>query len=230
MERPKLQAKKRTVTGREVKKLRRGGILPANVYGKTVKSVALELPVKDFQKIYEQVGESGLVDLAIDGEIKPVLIHNVQLDPVMDTPLHADFHQVSLTEKTTAMISIELVGESPAVTQKMGILIQPLSEVEVEALPQDLPDHLMVNVSKLAVVGDSVTVGDIVVDKKVEILTNSEELVAKIDQLAAEEVAPVPTEEVVEGEAPAEGGEAKEGEEGAEAEVKAEEGKKKEEE
>lgn len=230
MNRPKLEAIKREITGRKVKKLRREGLLPANVYGKTTKSLALELPIKDFQKIYDQVGESGLVDLTVDGEVKPVLIHNVQVDPVMDTPLHADFHQVSLTEKTTAMISIELVGESPAVTQKIGILIQPVSEVEVEALPQDLPDHLEVNVSGLSEVGSSLTVADIPVDKtKVEIKTNPEEVVVKIDQLAVEEVAPAPVEgeEVAEGEAPAKGEEAVEG---AETEVKGEEGEKKEEE
>ncbi len=231
MERPKLQADKRTVTGRKVKKLRREGLLPANVYGKTVKSQALEVPVKDFQKIYGLVGESGLVDLAVGAEVKPVLIHNVQLDPVSDEPLHVDFHQVSLTEKTTAMIPVELAGEPPAVEQKIGILIQPLSEVEVEALPQDLPEHLTVDVSKLVNVGDSVTVADIVVDKKVEILTNAEELVAKIDALAKEEeiVPPTPAEgeEAVEGETPAEG-EVAEGEAPTEAGEKSEKSEKEE--
>lgn len=197
MERPKLQAQKRTITGRKVKKLRREGILPANLYGKNVKSCTLEIPLRDFQKIYADVGETGLVDLKTNGETRPVLIHNVQLHPVTDEPLHVDFHQVSLTEKTTATVPIELVGESPAVEQKMGILIQPVSEVEVEALPQDLPEHLTINVSNLAQIGDAVTVADLVVDKKkVEIKASSEEVVAKIDALVKEEeIAPPPPAE-----------------------------------
>lgn len=197
MERPKIQAKKRTILGRKVKKLRREGLLPANLYGNKVKSQALEIPIKEFQKVYDQVGESSLVDLMVDGEAKPTLIHNVQLHPVTDEPLHADFHQVSLTEKTTATVPIELIGESPAVEAKIGILIQPISEIEVEALPQDLPERLTVDISKLAQVDDAMTVAEINIDKtKVEIKANLEEVVVKIEPLAKEEVVapPPPTE------------------------------------
>lgn len=196
MAKPTLKAEKRKITGRKVKKLRRVGILPANLYGKDVKSVALQVPLGEFQKIYEEVGESGLVDLVFDKESRPILIHGVQLHPVTDLPLHVDFHQVSLTEKTTTMIPIELVGESPAVEQKLGILIQPLSEVEVEALPQDLPEHFEVNISNMVQVGNIVTVANIKADPKIEIKANPEEVVAKIDELAKEEVvAPPPPAE-----------------------------------
>jgi len=214
MDRPKIQAKKRTTLGRKVKKLRREGLLPANLYGDKVKSQALEIPIKEFQKVYEQVGESGLVDLMIDGQTNPILIHNVQLHPVTDEPLHADFHKVSLTEKTIATVPIELVGESPAVEQKIGILIQPMSEVEVEALPQDLPEHLDINISGLAQTNDAVTVADIGVDKaKVEIKANPEEVVAKIEPLAKEEeIAPPPPAEGEEAAVPVEGEEAPAGE------------------
>lgn len=225
MARPKLKAEKREISGRKVKKLRREGILPANLYGKKVKSLALQFPLKEFQKVYDEVGESGLVDLQIDSETRPVLIHNVQLHSVSDEPLHADLHQVSLTEKTTATIPVELLGEAPAVEQRLGILIQPIAELEVEALPADLPEHLEINISNLAQVDDAVTVADILIDKaKVEIKAESSEVVAKIAPLVKEEeVAPpapaegeaAPTEEAVplEGEAPvkeeapAEGGE-----------------------
>ncbi|MDP3888508.1 MAG: 50S ribosomal protein L25, partial [bacterium] len=194
MERQKLKAEKRTITGRKVKKLRREGILPGNVFGNKVKSLSLQVPTKEFQKLYSQVGESGLIDLAVDGEVKPVLVHNVHFHPVSSDPLHVDFHQVSLTEKTTAMIQIELIGESPAVESKIGILIQPLSEVEVEALPTDLPDHLEANVSTLTEIGQAITVADLKFDKaKVEIKADPEEVVAKIDALAEEvELPPVP--------------------------------------
>lgn len=204
--RPKLSAKKREILGRRVKKLRHGGILPANLYGKKIKSQALELPIKDFAKVFEEVGETGLVDLKTNGKTKPVLIHNVQINPVTSEPIHADFHQVTLTEKTTAEIPLELMGESPAVTQKIGILIQPLSEVEVEALPADLPERLAIDISGLKEIDDAVTVGDLKVDtKKVKILADKGEIVAKIEPLAEEEVvAPPPTEEVPPEEVPEE--------------------------
>lgn len=229
----KLEVQKRKVLGRKVKKLRRDGLLPANVYGKTVKSVSLEVPVKDFLKVYGEAGETGLIELKVDGETKPVLIHNVQFHPVTGNPLHADFHQVSLTEKTTAVVPIELVGEAPAVEQKIGVLIQTLAEVEVEALPQDFPEHLTVDVSNLNEVNDALTVGDIKVDtKKVEIKADPSETVAKIDALAKEEevVAPAAVEGEEGAEAPAEEGE-EEGEKAPEGETpeKSDEDKNKEE-
>ncbi|MFZ5365809.1 MAG: 50S ribosomal protein L25 [Patescibacteria group bacterium] len=210
MEKPKLQVEKRKIEGRKVKKLRREGILPANLYGKKIKSLSLQVPLNDFQKVYKEVGETGLVDLKIDSETKPVLIHNVQLHPVTGEPLHVDFHQVSLTEKTKATVPVEIIGESPAIEQGIGILIQPISEVEVEALPQDLPEHLVVDISKLAQVDEAITVADLSVDrKKVEIKADLGAIVAKIGPLEKEEVVPPPppAEEAVpvEGEVPAEG-------------------------
>ncbi|MDO8551462.1 MAG: 50S ribosomal protein L25 [bacterium] len=224
MERPKLQAQLRTVVGKQVKKLRREGVLPANVFGKGIKSISLQIPIKDFIKVYEKVGESGLVDLTVDGDVKPVLIQNVQLHPVSDDLLHADFHQVSLIEKTSAMVPVETVGESPAVEQKLGILIQPMNELEVEALPQDLPEQLTVDISGLVNVGDALTIADIKISSKIEIKASPDEVVVKIDALAKEEeVVPPPA---AEGEVPAEGEEAvPEGGE-AEGEGKGEEEKK----
>ena len=197
MANPKLAAKSRKIFGRKVKKLRREGILPANLYGKKVKSQALELPTNDFLKIYDQVGETGLVDLKINSQTKPVLIHNLQVHPVTDEPLHVDFHQVSLKEKTTADVPIEIRGDAPAVEQKKGILIQPLDEVEVEALPADLPEKFVVDISKLEEVDQAITVGDLDYDKKkVEIKTEPSQTIVKINPLEKEEVAPPPVEEV----------------------------------
>lgn len=215
-----LEAKKRIVLGHKVKKLRKEGSLPANLYGKNIESQALEVAIKDFQGMFAKVGETGLIDLKFGEETRPVLIHNVQRHPLTNEPLHVDFHQVSLKEKTTATVRVEFVGEAPAVREKIGILIQPLSEVEIEALPQDLPEHLEVIISSLSQVGNTVTVGDIKVDKeKVTIKTSPEEVVAKIDALAkAEEVAPSPP---TEGEAvtPVEGGGSQKGEEVKEGET-----------
>lgn len=208
-EKPKLQAEKRKVLGRKVKKLRREEILPANIYGKKVKSQALQLDLKEFQPVYDEVGETGVVELKIKGEtkIRPVLIHNVQLHSVTDQPLHADFYQVDLKEKVTTEVPVELVGESSAVKEKLGILIEPLTEVEVEALPTELPDKLEVDIGKLKKVDDVVVVGDLRVPEGVKVLTLPQEILAKIEPpTKEEEVAPppeakVPAEEVPEEEA-----------------------------
>lgn len=220
MANPSLTAKPRKTLGRKVKRLRKEGILPANLYGKKIKSQALELPAAEFLKVFKQVGETSLVDLKINSQTRPVLIDNLQLHPVTDGPLHVDFRQVPLKEKTTADVPIEVRGDAPAVEQKKGILIQPLAEVEVEALPADLPDHLVVDVSKLEEVDQAITVGDLVYDKsKVKVLADPGEIVVKINPLEEEVVAPPPEEEVTEeevaeGEVPPEEAEAVPPEEG----------------
>lgn len=210
-EKVQIRVEKRKTLGRKVKSLRQQGILPANVYGKKVKSLAVQLERKEFLPVWQKVGETGLVDLQVKGEEKPrpVLIHSPHLDPVTDLPLHVDFHQVDLTEKVTTDIPVEIVGESPAVAQKVGVLIQPLAEVEVEALPAELPDHFNVDVSSLKEVDDGITVADLKVSSGVKILTDPDQVLAKIEPPAKEEEAPAPPAGEVEGEeVPAEGEEA----------------------
>jgi len=209
----KLSAKKRNVVGKKVKTLRQAGQIPANIYGKKIKSQALSLDKKDFEKVFAQAGETGIVKVTIEGEKeeRPTLIQNVQKHPVSSDYLHIDLRQIILTEKITANIPVEMAGISPAASQKLGILIQNVSEIEVEALPLDLPEKFIVDVSKLANVGDQITVAEVAFDRsKVEVKTDSELVVAKIEPLAAEEVAPAPVEAATaEGEAvPAEGGQA----------------------
>jgi large subunit ribosomal protein L25 len=101
--------------------LRKQGILPSNLFGKKIKSQALQIALNEFEKVWKEVGESGLIDIEVGEKVHPVLIHNVQIHPVSGMPLHADFHEVSLTEKTTAKVPIELIGESPAVKQNLRI-------------------------------------------------------------------------------------------------------------
>lgn len=220
----KLSASKRSILGRKVKTLRRDGIIPANVYGKGIKSLAVELPTKEFSAAFEKAGETGLIDLIVDRDTHPVLITNVQVHPVTDLPLHADFRQVDLKEKITAPVPVELIGESPAEKSGIGILVQQLNEVEVEALPTDLPEKIEVDISKLENVDDSILVSALAVDRaKVEIKAEPEQVVVKIEPPAAEEVAPEPA--AAEGEEGAEGTEGEapvvEGEEGEAGEVEA---------
>ncbi len=211
-EKIKLEVEKRKVTGRQVKILRRDGLLPANIYGKKTKSLAVQADLKSFLPVLKQAGETTLVELKVAGEDKarPVLIHNVQYHPLNEQPLHADFYEVNLKEKVTTRVEIELVGESLAVKEKIGILIQPLTEIEVEALPTDLPEKLQLEISSLKQIGDALTVGDIKAPERVTLLTEQKETLVKIDPPAKEE------EVVVAAPAEGEEGEEAEGEEGEE--------------
>ena len=149
MEQIPLTAQKRTILGRKVKNLRKDGLIPAHVFGHKVKTEHIQVKVGDFAKVFEKAGETGIVDLAIDSQKKPVLIRNVQVHPVTDEPLHIDFYQVNLAEKVKVNVPLEVVGEAPAVEKKIGLLLTPVSEIEVEALPADLPEKIEVDVSKL---------------------------------------------------------------------------------
>ncbi|MCL5090758.1 MAG: 50S ribosomal protein L25 [Patescibacteria group bacterium] len=221
MQEIKLKVQKREVLGRKVKNLRKEKLVPGNVYGKKIKSFAISLDKDEFLKIYKEAGETSVVKLIVDGEKeeRPILIQNIQTNPVSDEVLHVDLRQIILTEKVTANIPVELVGEAPAVAQKLGILIQAINEIEVEALPMDLPESFSVDVSKLVSVGDEVKLSDLSFDRnKVKVTSEDDIVLARIEPLAAEEkvVAPV-AEAPAEGEAaPAEGAEPK-----AESEAKA---------
>lgn len=199
-----LKAEKRTLEGRKVKTLRKEGILPGNVSGKKVKSQSVQVVLKDFEKLYKEIGETGLLTLQVGTDEKPVLIHNLQLNPVSDEPVHVDFLQVDLKEKVEADIPVELVGESPAEKQAIGTVVQHINEIKVEALPTDLPEKFEVDVTGLTEVDQSIFVKDLKYDKsKVEIKDDLEAIVAKVEPPQKEEVIAPPAS--TEGEVPAEG-------------------------
>lgn len=210
MKRQTLTVTRREVYGKKLKALRRDGILPANIYGKDIQSLAVQVPTKEFQDLYKQVGATGLIDLEIDGDKRPVLIHDVHIDHVNHVPLHADFYQVNLKEKVRTWVPITIVGEPKAVADKLGELLQTMSEVEVEALPADLPEKFEIDVTHLAAVDEQITIADLKKPTGVEIITEDPEaVVVKIAAIVEE---PEPTEEVAEGEE----GEKAEGEEASE--------------
>ena len=200
-----LKAEKRSVEGRKVKTLRNKGILPGNVFGKKVKSLAVQVDLKDFEKTYKEVGETGLLTLSIGTDERPVLIHNLQLHPISDESVHVDFLQVDLKVKVEADIPVELSGESPAEKQGVGTVVQYVNEVKVEALPADLPEKFEVDTSGLAEVDQAIMVKDLSYDKaKVEVKTNPDEIVAKVEPPQKEEVEEAPVAPA-EGEVPTEG-------------------------
>src|SRR3989344_552352 len=207
MDKKILKAEKRNVFGRKVKTLRKEGILPANVYGKKVKSEGVRVNKKGFGEVFKETGETGLIELQIGKDKKAVLVHNVQSDPVEDTIVHIDFLQVDLKQKVSADIPVELVGESPAEKQGLGTMVQYIDEVEIEALPTDLPEKFEVDVSGLAEVDQFISVGDLKFDKsKIKMENDPEQIIVKIEPLRKEEEElPPPAEEAPEGEGDAVG-------------------------
>ncbi|MDO8515405.1 MAG: 50S ribosomal protein L25 [bacterium] len=187
MEKTTLTAKIRTVIGKKVKNLRKEGLVPANLFGKNVKSLALEIPVKEFLTVYKKVGESGLVELKTEKETFHTLITKFQTHPVTRLPVHAEFHAVSLTEKIKAHVPVELTGESLAVKDGIGLILQTLNEIEVEALPMDLPEKIEVGIDNLIEINAQLLVSDLPKIKGVEIVTHGDEIVVKIVTAVSEE-------------------------------------------
>ncbi len=213
-----LSANPRTLFGRKTKQLRVKGIIPGNIFGKNIKSLAIELEKGVLVDVMRKAGETGLINLKIKGDEKshPVLVAGYALNPVSDQILHVDFHEVDLTQKTTASVPVKTVGESAAV-EGGNILVVFRNEIDVEALPTDLPDSIEVDISGLNEVGDTIHAKDLKVDRsKVTLDIEDEEPIVTIQEPAKEEVveAPVPAEgeaPTAEGEKPAEGAEKKPG-------------------
>lgn len=214
MDKINLKAEIRKVVGRKVSQLRSAGLLPANIFGKKIKSQSIAVKLTDFLDVYKKAGETSLITLTVGADEKAVLVANVQVSPLTDKPIHVDFHQVDLKEKVTANVHIEMTGESPAEKLSIGTVVQYIDEVEVEALPTDLPDKLIVDISKLAEVDQAIYIKDLDLDtKKVEVKVSPDEIVFKVEPPQKEEVVVAPVAEV-----PAEGApaaEVKPGEEGA---------------
>lgn len=196
-----VKASKRTALGRKVRALRRTGVVPANIFGKKIKSLAIQIEVKSLKDILKKAGETNLIDIVVEGgKTHPVLVAGYSQDPVSGSLLHVDFHEVDLNVKTTAMVPLKAVGESEAV--KAGnVLVLQRNEIEVEALPADLPNEIEVDITVLTEVGSTIHAKDLKLDRsKVTLMVEDEEVIATVQEPAKEEVAPTAP---VEGEAAA---------------------------
>jgi len=202
-----LKADERKITGRKVKRLRKEGKLPGNVYGSDIKSEAVTLDEKEFLAAFKKAGETSVVELIVGKQTYPVLIHNIQVDPVNASTLHADFLKIDLKKKVTANIPLELVGESPAEKQGVGTVVSYVDEVEVEALPGDLVDKIEVNVETLTEAEQSISIKDLHYDKNKLTITNDPETIVVKVEVQKEEPVEVPAAPVEGEEAAAEGAE-----------------------
>lgn len=190
MDRLSLKAQERVILGKKVKKLRRDGIIPGHVYGNKLPSEHVAVSLKDFLPIFHQAGETGLIDLKIGENVRPVLVRGVQYDPVTGSLLHIDFYQVNLKEKVRVPVPIELIGQEPeGVHLGEVVVLQNLHEVEVEALPTDLIEKIEVDISSLKNIDDAILVDQLQFDRgKLEVLASPEEVVVKLAPAITEEM------------------------------------------
>jgi large subunit ribosomal protein L25 len=188
MEKVVLVAVPRTVTGKQVGALRREGKLPAVMYGHHFDSTPISLDSKEATKVLSAATSSSIITISLDGKEHATLVREKQKDYLRNSLKHVDFQVVSLTEKIRTHVAVELVGIAPAVKDFDGILVAGLDEIEVECLPADLPDRILVDLSSLVKIGDGIFVKDISLSEKVTVLADPQELIVHITHPVAEEV------------------------------------------
>lgn len=208
-----LKADERTEMGKAVKALRKNGKVPANIYERGEGSQAVTVSLAEVTKIYHSAGKHHPVELTVGGKKRLVMIKDVDVEPVRGVIRHVAFHAIKQNEVVTAEVPVKIDGEIPA--EKISLIVlHTLDTVEVEALPADLPDELLIDGAKLAEVGNKVTVADITIPRGVTIMDDPDQTVAVVEE---------PKDQIAAANAALEEMEAQKAE-GAEAEVPSEEG------
>jgi large subunit ribosomal protein L25 len=181
MEKIQLESKARDIQTDVVSKLRKEGFIPAELYGHNVPNVHLAVSQNVFEKVFRKVGESTIIELLDpSGKVHNVLIQDVQKHYLTSEPIHVDFYEVKMTEKLTATVELEFVGEAKAVRELGGTLLKVLTQVDVQCLPADLPSTIEVDIASLNNFDDVIAIKDLKVSDKVEVLGEPEEVVAKV--------------------------------------------------
>jgi len=175
-----LKAKNREDLGKKVKALRKQSILPAVLYGPEIKNLSIKIDYKEFENIYKEAGESSLISLQVDDNEFSVLIHEVKKDPLTGKFIHADFYQPILTEEVEATVSIVFEGEALAIKELGGTLVREISEIQVKALPQNLPHEIKVNIDGLKTFDDEILVKDLKLPENVKVQREPDEIVAVV--------------------------------------------------
>jgi large subunit ribosomal protein L25 len=165
---------------------REEGVIPAVFYGGKLPSTPISINLKEFKKIWKEAGESSAIKLVVDGEKIDALIHDVQLDPVAGSAVHVDFLVIDINKPIQVALPIEFTGEAQAVKSGVGVLVKVMLEIEVEALPRNLPHALEVDISNLENVNDQITVNDIKFPEGVKPMAGEEEVVVLIGALEEE--------------------------------------------
>ena len=175
-----LTAQPRNLFGRKVRRLRAAGIIPANVYGAQFKSQSVSVNLKDFIKIYKIAKETGVIYLTISNQEIPVLIEGMQKNPIDNSILHVVFRKIDLTKKLEKNVPIKIIGESRAVKELGGVLLTQLDSLIIEALPQDIPQFIEVDITSLKEIGQEIKVADISSKNNYLIKTPAERVIVSV--------------------------------------------------
>jgi large subunit ribosomal protein L25 len=194
-----LAAEHRDITGKKVAHLRRAGRLPAVVYGHGIDSANISVDSHDFELLRRRVGPNALVDLSIDGKkARPVLVHDIHVHPVNRRTLHVDLFLVRMTEEMTVDVPLAAIGESLAVTMHGGTLLHPVETVKVRALPDRLPQVLEYSIEPLVDFDATIHARDLIVPADVTLVTDGDEIIAKVQAPRVEEAVVVGAAEAAE--------------------------------
>ncbi|MBU2609793.1 MAG: 50S ribosomal protein L25 [Chloroflexi bacterium] len=196
MENVIIKATSRTVIGKQVRALRRAGQLPGVLYGRHIEPAPISMDAREASRILSHLTSSSLVTIDLEGQEYPSLVRESQRNPIKRNRVHVDFQVVSLTEKLRTHVGIEVTGISPAVKDFNAVLVTSLDELEVECFPQHLPERIVVDISRLANVGDGIHVRDIILSKNVKVLSDPEEMVVVVTASRVEEVEEVAAEAI----------------------------------
>lgn len=202
MEKVVINATKRTVIGKQVSALRRASKLPGVIYGHKIDPIAITMELKESTRVLNNTTSSSVITLNVEGTEYAALVRERQRDVLKNRFIHVDFQAVSQTEKIRAEVNIVVEGHAPAVKDFNGVVVEGLTSITVEALPKDLPERFVVDLSTLMQIGDSITLRDIAIPAGVDVLDSLDEMIILITAPAAEEVEEVAAVEAVEGAEP----------------------------
>jgi large subunit ribosomal protein L25 len=181
-----LSANTRTVLGNSVRKLRKQGLLPAVLYGQNFNSLPIQIDKKTFLKLYKQVGKTNVIDLSVDSQTLPVIVQDLDIDPVFGDVRHVDFLVVNLKQKVKVTVPIQYIGTPIGVKQLGAVLTVNLDELEIEVLPEKIPDFITVDVTNLTNIHDSISVADLLqVAQDYEILNDPETILVSLTEGAS---------------------------------------------
>ena len=198
MEKVILKAELRTITGRKVKNLRIAGKVPAVIYGSEVKTLPITLDKRDTTNTLNKYSGSTILTIDVEGKEHPALVREIQQDYIKGDLLHVDFLVISLTEKLRTYVSITLIGEAPVLEEYSALIVSGLDQIEVECLPQDLPEAIEVDVSSMEEIGAAIYLKDIPSIEKVEFLSDPDELIAVASAIKEEIEEVVEEDEILE--------------------------------
>ena len=179
-----LKAKIRKEMGKKTSALKNDGRIPAAVYGHKVKNILLDVDYKEFQKVLREAGGNSLIDLSVEGEKEKriVLVHDLQKDPISDKFIHIDFFETSAKEEVEVKVPLVFEGISLAVKDLGGTLVKNISELEIKAIPQNLPHEIKVNIESLKTFEDRILVKDLILPKDVKVSVKPDEIVVSVVQ------------------------------------------------